>query len=167
MSYEFLNIKIFENMKKINNGKIIVLQIINLLNKTNMKRYAVLIPVITILFMCSSCGTGTFYRSSTNFYLLQRGMTKQQFIEWSGMYDGEDYIGKRPASSKSFKYGNDVWEVWVFKVYRCGEYNCYVDHFEHVAFKNSKLEEWGTGELPITIRQNPNQFQYDINISNR
>jgi hypothetical protein len=94
-------------------------------------------------------------------------MTKQEFINWAGLYEGKDYIGKRPVSSKSFKHGNDVWEVWVFEVYKFYEDLVFVHHYEHVAFKNGRIEEWGTGELPITIRQNPNQFQYDINVNNR
>jgi len=116
----------------------------------------------------------TFYRTSTDFYLLQRGMTKQQFIDWQVNFfnpkNGKPVKGGKPAYSKTFKHGNDLWEVWIFNVYDCTSYpslGCVVDHVEHVAFKNGSLEEWGTGELPITIRQNPNQFQYDINIQNR
>ena len=125
-----------------------------------------LIMAIFISLIMSSCGPS--YRVATSFYLLQRGMTKQEFVNWAGLYEGKDYIGKRPVSSKSFKHRNDVWEVWVFKLHDCDSYpslGCFFDHYEHVAFKNGRVEEWGTGELPITIRQNPNQFQYDININ--
>ena len=92
-------------------------------------------------------------------------MTKQQFVEWAGLNNNQEYVGKQPVSSKSFRYGNDVWEVWVFEVYQFYGERAIANHREHVALKNGRLEEWGTGELPITIRQNPNQFQYDININ--
>jgi hypothetical protein len=36
------------------------------------------------------------------------------------------------------------------------------DHQEYVAIKNGLVEEWGTGTLPITLRQNPSQI--DLNI---
>jgi hypothetical protein len=122
-----------------------------------------LMMAIFISLIMSSCGPS--YRVATSFYLLQRGMTKQEFVNWAGLYEGKNYIGKWPVSSKSFKHGNDVWEVWVFEVYRFYGELTIVDHHEHVAFKNGRVEEWGTGDLPITIRQNPNQFQYDININ--
>ena len=133
-----------------------------------MKRLTLIILTAILMSSCAS----TYYRTSTSFYSLSRGMTKQQFIQWSqpGWTDknGKPVKGGRPEHTKMFKHGNDVWEVWVFKVYDCTSYpslGCVFDHYEHVAFKNDKVEEWGTGDLPITIRQNPNQFQYDININ--
>jgi len=113
------------------------------------------------------------YVVRTSFYLLNRGMTKQEFIKLKGMdvqSDKKPAEGTFPTSSKTFKHAGDLWEVWVFNVYDCDTYpslGCVVGHIEHVAFKNGILEEWGTGDLPLTIKQNPNQFQYDINIQNR
>lgn len=135
-----------------------------------MKRTTFILGLALLMQACSP----TFYRTSTDFYLLQRGMTKQQFIDWQVNYfnpkNGKPVKGGKPAYSKTFKHGNDIWEVWIFEVYDCTSYpslGCVFDHKEHIAFKNEIVEEWGTGELPITIKQNPNQFQYDINIQNR
>ena len=135
-----------------------------------MKKLTVII--LTALLM-TACATSTYYRTSTGFYYLHRGMTKSQFIAWSkpGWTDkhGKPVVGGKPDNTKMFKHGNDIWEVWVFKVYSPGELSghMFFDHYEHIAFKNDKVEEWGTGQLPLTIRQNPNQFQYDINVHNR
>lgn len=135
-----------------------------------MKKTSIII--IGLALFMQACSP-MFYRTATNFYALNRGMSKQQFMTWYNMDEqknGKPVQGARPANAKTFKHGDDVWEVWVFKVYDCTSYpslGCVVDHVEHVAFKNGYLEEWGTGELPITIRQNPNQFEYDINIQNR
>jgi hypothetical protein len=150
-------------MIKFRNGSIAETSIKTAKTNQFMRKIGNLFVIATLsICMFSSCGIS--YRVSTNFYLLQRGMTKQQFIEWQGLNNGKDYVGKKPVSSKSFRYGDNIWEVWVYKVYDC-RYDCYFDHYEHVAFVNGKIEEWGTGELPLTIRQNPNQFQYDININ--
>lgn len=128
-----------------------------------MKTKAIKLLAILYLLLLSSCGTS--YRVSTSFYSLSQGMSKNQFIQWAGLNDTKKtYKGKFPVHSKSFKHGNELWEVWVFEVYKFYGDMAIVDHHEHVAFKNGYLEEWGTGELPITIRQNPNQFQYDINV---
>jgi len=107
---------------------------------------------------------GTSYRTSTSFHMLQQGMTKQQFETWMGLNDGDDYVGKRPAKSHSYRNGDDVWEVWAFEVYKfrqeqrwmpgnqymAGYYYYvnvpYIDHYEYVAFRNGRLEEWGQGE---------------------
>jgi len=132
-----------------------------------MKKVALFFSLVLIIQACSP----TQYIVRTNFYGLNRGMTKQAFMTWKGMNkqtSEKPAVGTYPISSKTFKHGNDLWEVWVFQVYDCTSYpslGCVKDHVEHVAFKNGYLEEWGTGTLPITIRQNPNQFQYDININ--
>jgi hypothetical protein len=131
--------------------------------------------IFGIMFLMPSCAN-TFYRISTEFYELHRGMTKEQFTKWlKPSFDdknGSPVMGGRPSTTKTFKYGEDVWEVWVFEVYgRQNLYNVYggqvgyhlvFDHFEYVAFKNDIVEEWGTGVLPITIRENANQI--DINV---
>lgn len=126
--------------------------------------------VLGISFLISSCVT--YYRTSTDFYELQRGMTKQQFINWvQPSYtdnNGRPINGGKPVETKTFKYGEDVWEVWVFDVYRPllnsfgNPAGITYDHKEYIAFKNGLVEEWGTGTLPITIRQNPNQINVDI-----
>jgi hypothetical protein len=110
-----------------------------------MKKYIILICIISILLLITGC---TSYRVSTGFYNLTRGMTKQQFIEWSGLYIGKNYVGKHPVTTRNFKIGDDVWEVWIFNVYRCPA-DCWWDHNEFVAFKNGRLDEWGVGDMPI------------------
>lgn len=132
-----------------------------------MKKY---IFLIFIPILISSCMP--YYRISTNFYQLNRGMTKEQFIRWNQPMTmdkhGKPVIGGNPAYTKTFKYGQDIWEVWVFDVYApirnvTGGIASFVfDHKEYAAFKNNLLEEWGTGELPITIRQNPNKFEIQL-----
>ena len=129
-----------------------------------------LLLMLSITILMSSCVT--YYRFATNFYALRRGMTKEQFISWIQPsfvgQNGKPAVGGRPSETKTFKYGQDVWEVWVFDVYTpirnsFGSVAAYIfDHKEYVAFKNGVVEEWGTGTLPITIRQNPNQI--DLNI---
>jgi len=132
-----------------------------------MKR---LLLMLSITILMSSCAT--YYLVDTNFYTLQRGMTKQSFINWIESTqrppNGRTVVGLKPANTKSFKYGSDVWEIWVYNVYSIN-HNAYgmaagasYDHQEYVAFKNGLVEEWGTGTLPITIRQNPTQI--DLNI---
>jgi hypothetical protein len=118
-----------------------------------MKKLFVLSFVMLLLVSC-----GPTYRVRTNFYLLNRGISKQEFVAWMGLNEGKNYIGKQPIRSKSFRNGNDIWEVWVFEVYRF-----YKDaygrnmadtrdfHYEHVAFKNGKVEEWGMGDMPNII----------------
>jgi hypothetical protein len=133
--------------------------------KIHMKK---IIIIIIIAFFMQSCSS-TYYVTNSSFYNLNRGMSKQEFRTWKGMNNTgkkKPSVGTYPFSSKTFKHGENIWEVWVFQIYDCKSYpslGCVKDHVEHVAFKNRKLEEWGTGTLPITIRQNPNQFQYDIN----
>jgi hypothetical protein len=56
-----------------------------------------------------------------------------------------------------------VWDVWVYNVYRIDPNgNGVVDHQEFVAFKNDRLEEWGIGTLPLTLRDNPNRVDVHI-----
>jgi hypothetical protein len=131
-----------------------------------------IVLVILTLILLSSCSS-TYYRTSTDFYKLNRSMSKQQFITWQVNYlnpkDGNYAKGGRPVHTKMFKHENDVWEVWVYEVYAFDgglfEDLPRLNHYEHIAFKNDLVEEWGTGELPLTIKQNPNQFQYDINVN--
>ena len=130
-----------------------------------------LLLMLVLALLISSCMP--YYRISTNFYELNRGMTKQQFISWNQPMtvdkNGRPTVGGNPSYTKTFKYGPDVWEVWVFDVYTPlrnaygGIYSFAYDHKEYAAFKNNLLEEWGTGELPITIRQNPNKFEIILN----
>ncbi|MCX6300959.1 MAG: hypothetical protein NTW82_02135 [Bacteroidia bacterium] len=130
-----------------------------------------LLLIFSVTLLLSSCVT--YYRVATDFYNLRRGMTKQQFISWVQPSfigeNGKPMVGGRPSTTKTFKYGQDVWEVWVFDVYTPvmnnfgGVAACVFDHQEYVAFKNDLVEEWGTGSLPITIRQNPTQFDLNIN----
>ena len=129
--------------------------------------------LIIVLFAVLIIGCApTYYVTSTGFYRLNRGMTKQEFMSFQGMdkqVNQQTPVGKFPVSSETFKQGNDVWEVWIFDVYFLSPFNTgnyILGHKEHVAFKNGLLEEWGNGNLPLTIKQNPNQFQYDINIKN-
>lgn len=132
----------------------------------NMKMKSFLI--IIMISMTVSCTT--YYRIRTNFIELNRGMDKQSVLLWlSSQKDvwRDDVVGGKPFSSKTFKHNNDVWEVWIFEVYKISGDDGYFSHYEHLAFKNSVLEEWGEGDLPITIRQNPNQFKYDINIKSK
>ena len=113
----------------------------------------IVIFVITAL-ACATSKTQATHRTATNFHLLEQGMTKQQFQERFGS----------PNKSHSYKNGDDVWEVWVFEVYKFKQetqyvqglgnsqgFNMpvstpYIDHYEYVAFKNGRIEEWGQGE---------------------
>jgi hypothetical protein len=129
-----------------------------------------LLFLFLIVFLFTSCMT--YYRIATNFYVLQRGMTRGQFVNLIELSfndpSGKPVIGGRPSSTKTFKYGDNVWEVWVFDVYTPvrNSFGKMVtgmfDHNEYVALKNGIVEEWGTGTLPITIRQNPTQIQLNI-----
>ena len=133
-----------------------------------MRNYVILLTFMLLV------GCSQYYRVATNFYCLQHGMSKQQVINWLSSQDtwSQNVKGGYPEHTKNFRHGSDLWEVWVFQVYRIdgdawsGQYGR-SSHKEYIAFINGQLEEWGKGELPLTIRQNPNQFQYDVNIQNR
>ncbi len=119
------------------------------------------------LLLCLLCLSGcAHYMVATNFHTLQRGMTKQQFLNgWQA--NSENFIGGTPSSSRGFRLGDDLWEVWIYNVYNLSSVKGdvpYVDHQEHIAFKNGLLEEWGPGTLPITIRENPNKIEVDVKI---
>src|SRR5437870_4415204 len=109
--------------------------------KLDMRLRAVLFLVCVVAL--TSCET---YLVNTNFYTLQRGVSKQQFIEsWQRATDSKQMIGGRPVASQAFRLGDDFWEVWVYNVYRITQNGGVVDHQEYVAFKNNALEEWGIG----------------------
>ena len=115
---------------------------------------------ILFLLILSSCQT---FVTSSGFAELKEGMTRDEFISFLNNRPIRNAIGGKPNSTQRFKHGSDTWEVWTFKIYDCSSGNCLFDHFEYVGLKNDKVEEWGNGELPITIRQNPNQYQIDVN----
>jgi len=118
--------------------------------------------ILTILIAAltfTAC-EGPKYVGATNFYTLGKGMTEQRFIDWKKQDNG--IIGGAPTSVKMFDYAGDTWKVYVFDVYKMSGTYAYVDHQEYVAFKNGLLEEYGTGELPLTLRQNPNSYSYTI-----
>jgi hypothetical protein len=63
-------------------------------------------------FAVSGC---TQFMVNTNFHMLQRGITKQQFINtWQRTTDAQRLQGGSPAASQMFKLGDDVWEVWIY-----------------------------------------------------
>jgi hypothetical protein len=101
---------------------------------------------------------------NTNFYQLHRGISKQEFIDsWQHGSDAKNMTGGRPAASQAFRVGPDFWEVWVYNVYRIAPNgDGVVDHQEYVAFKDDRLEEWGIGTLPLTLRDNPNRVDVHV-----
>lgn len=118
-----------------------------------------LLPLLFICLVLIACETQK-YIGATNFYTLHQGMSEQDFLDWKKR--DYSYIGGRPVNTKMFNYDGSVWKVFVFNVYANNGGACFVDHQEYVAFKNGYLVEYGTGELPLTLRQNPNSYQYDI-----
>jgi len=123
------------------------------------------IRVCALLLLLCLAGCA-HYLITTNFHTLSRGMTKQQFLNgWQANTNSQVIIGGSPASSRTFSLGDDLWEVWIYNVYNYNSVRAdapYVDHQEHVAFKNGLLEEWGLGTLPITISENPNRIEVDV-----
>lgn len=122
-----------------------------------------IIAICAIAILIMTACEGTKYLVSSNFYQLERGMTEKAFLEWIK----PNYVAANghPSSTKLFTYGSDTWKVYTFDIYKISGTMGYFDHREYVAFKNGRLEEYGTGDLPITIRQNPNS--YNLNINNR
>jgi hypothetical protein len=116
--------------------------------------------VLILSLLISSC---QHFVTNSGFAHLKEGMSREEFLNFLNTRPIRNAVGGQPNSTQRFKHGPDTWEVWVFKVYDCSSGNCIFDHYEHVGLKNDKVEEWGTGELPITIRQNPNQFEIDVN----
>jgi hypothetical protein len=118
------------------------------------------LAVVLIALTATAC---VQYLTSTNFYGLQRGITKQQFLDsWQRKTDEMHAVGGRPATSQAFRLGDDVWEVWIYNVYRIVPDGAVPDHQEYVAFKNDRLEEWGIGTLPLTLRDNPNRIDVHV-----
>jgi hypothetical protein len=119
----------------------------------NMKK------LLLIGLILSACGT-TKYITNSNFYKLQKGMTEQAFLEW--IKPNQIAVNGRPVSSKMFNYGGSEWKVYVFQLYNVnGSYAGY-SHNEFVAFKDGRLIEYGEGNLPLTLRQNPNSYQITV-----
>ncbi len=113
--------------------------------------------LLATALLIAGCQT---YMTATNFYGLQRGITKQQFLDsWQRTTDAMHLVNGRPASSQTFRIGADVWEVWIYNVCRA---DTTVDHQEYLAFKNNLLEEWGLGTLPLTLRDNPNRVDVHV-----
>jgi hypothetical protein len=100
--------------------------------------------------------------------MLQRGITKAQFVNsWQAQTQTKIAVGGTPSASRMFRLGTDVWEVWVYDIYNPQSVRSglpFVDHQEHVAFKNGLLEEWGIGSLPITLQENPNKIGIDLKV---
>ena len=106
--------------------------------------------------MLSAC---TQYMTATNFHSsLNKGITKQQFMDAWQSKNKEVIGGDMPASSRSFTTGNDNWEILIYNVYEYASVKAgypKVDHKEYVAFKNGLLEEWGIGTLPLSLKNDP------------
>ena len=116
------------------------------------------ITVLVATLLLASCAT-TQYMVNTNFHAhLEKGMTKQEFLD--GWYGETIKIlgGNVNLSSRYFTIGNDDWEVWIFGVYEHSSVRrgaARIDHKEYVAFKNGKIEEWGVGSLPVSLKGDP------------
>lgn len=123
--------------------------------------------LVFFLTICTLTGCATQnYMIATNFHTLNRGMPKQAFVmTWQNQSSG--LIGGTPSTSRSFRLGSDIWDVFIYDVYNPQSIRNgypYVDHQEHVAFKNNRLEEWGPGTLPITLQENPNKVEVNVNV---
>ena len=112
-----------------------------------------LVLILSVALIMASC-TGPKYVTQTHFYTLEKGITEKQFVSHLGGYV--------PTSTKMFSHGGYDWKVYVFAVHNVGYISATIDHYEYVAFKNGLMEEYGTGTLPIALRQNPNS--YDVTI---
>ncbi len=118
--------------------------------------------VILAIFLTIFLASCTHFVTRSGFSELREGMTREEFVHYLNTRPLRNAVGGMPNSTTRFKHGSDTWEVWVFKLYDCSSGQCHFDHFEYVGLKNNKVEEWGTGELPITIRQNPNHYQIEV-----
>src|SRR5437867_2214830 len=89
-----------------------------------------------VVLACADVQPSPPYLIVTNFYTLQRGITKQQFLDtWQRATDAKHIVGGRPASSQAFRVGDDFWEVWLYNLYaNDGRVaSTTVDHQEYVA----------------------------------
>ena len=85
-------------------------------------------------------------------------MTKEQFFASWEQPSRKALRGNMQVSSRNFLIKNDQWEILIYNVYEHGSVvSNYprVDHKEYVAFRNNRLEEWGVGTLPISLKGNP------------
>jgi hypothetical protein len=115
--------------------------------------------LIIIGLILSACET-TKYVTNSNFYTLQKGMTEQAFLEW--IKPNYIAVNGKPATVKMFNYKGEEWKVYVFIMYNVNGSYASVSHSEHVAFVEGRLREYGTGNLPLTIQQNPNSYNLSI-----
>lgn len=117
-----------------------------------LRKLSVLILVV-FLYGC------THYMIATNFHdKLQKGMTKQQFIEAWQSKNKNIIGGSAPTAARNFTSGKVNWEILIYSVYEHSSVvsgNPKVDHKEYVAFRNGLLEEWGVGTIPLSLSSDP------------
>ena len=118
------------------------------------------LSIIFLLFIISILGC-TQYMIRTNFHTLNKGMSKEAFLNgWQTNSNALGIVGSNPVMSKSLEVEGDKWEIWIYEVYnevsvRAGYPR--TDHYEFVAFKNDYLEEWGIGDMPSSLSQESKQ----------
>jgi hypothetical protein len=128
--------------------------------KEHLKFAPITFIIMLVIWLLSSC-TGPKYLISSNFYKLDKGMTEKAYLEWSKPNDIA--INGRPANVKLFSYNGSSYKVYVYEIYQINGTYAGFDHFELVSFKDGLLDEYGVGQIPLTLRQNPNDYNINVN----
>jgi hypothetical protein len=122
------------------------------------------IIIISVLLLTTGCAQ---YLLRTGFYNLSEGMSKQEYLNtFQAHFNQMGCTGCQPSSSRTLRVNGDMWEILVYELYDASSLQTgypRVDHHEFVAFKNGKLAEWGNGNMPISIQQNPNIINHNLN----
>jgi len=106
----------------------------------------------------------THYMTATNFHSsLKKGMSREAFMA-AWQEKSAAIVGGSPSSSRAFTLDGDAWEVLIYSVYEPASVSAgypRVGHREFVAFKNGRLEEWGVGTLPLSLKTNPTVVNFE------
>jgi hypothetical protein len=127
-------------------------------NKTLRAQLALLpfaLIILLIVWLLTSC-SGSKYLTDSNFYKLSKGMTESEFLEW--IKPNRIAVNGAPSSVKMFSFRGDEWKVYCFDLYSVNGSYASFNHREYAAFRNGRLEEYGEGSLPLTLRQNPSTY---------
>ena len=139
-----------------------------------MSRFIIILTIAVAGLSVTGCSTSFLMQLNTcRCFVLQRGVTPQQFVAHKSLSWFGPRTQPRPKTSETYRLGDDQWEVWVYdfsseiiivgaggasqnpQAYTTGGGTGYEEHNEYVAFRNGRLEEWGRGELPKALRRRP------------
>jgi hypothetical protein len=138
-----------------------------------MKRFIMMLGAALAAMTVTGCSSLLMQLNACNCFVVRRGITPQQFLapektlSWFG-----PRAKPKPESIQKFHLGDDIWEVWVYRLSSemeifqggwgfeagpsasGGPHLSDESHQEFVAFRNGLLEDWGRGSLPGALKRN-------------